>query len=93
MLFQPPTNVPIYSRERSLGPYHGPASETTPTADHCCRQEVSGTGGRNTDLHLMAPNDIILGKAARTKGPPLSLNELKKATTALGTPTLMERVA
>ena len=41
----------------------------------------------------MAPNDIIMDKATRTKGSPLSLNELKEAYPVLGTPTLMERVA
>ena len=82
------------------GPDHGPASEATPTAvcrpptANCgCRQEISGTGGRNTDLHLMGPNDINLAKTARTKDPPPSLNELKEATPAPGTLSLMEKVA
>ena len=55
MVFHPPTKVPTCSRERSLGSDHGPASETTPTAnrrpktaDRGRRHEVSGTGKRDT---------------------------------------------
>ena len=77
MVSQPPTKVPNYSRERSSGPDHDPVAETT---DCNRRPEVSGTKKRDTDFHLMLPNDIILGKAASSKGLPSSLDEMKEAS-------------
>ena len=87
MVFHPPTKVPTCSRERSLGSDHGPASETTPTAnrrpktaDRGRRHEVSGTGKRDTEFHRMRPYGIILGKAT-SADIPLHLGSTASSST------------
>ena len=57
------------------------------TTDLIRHREVPSNEGQGTDLHLMAPINIIQGKAAWTKGQPPYLNELKEATPALGSST------
>ena len=47
----------------------------------------------NTDFHLVTPKDIILGKAARTHGPPSTPDEIDESTLAFGTLTHIENVA